>query len=315
MNRWYGHGYHNTLSLRLIFGLIPRFPKQVHPPIAAATALLFLFLLKAERRAVARNLRRVRPAGCAGILWKTYRVFYSFCDFMVSYCYVPKASDEQLCAMLVDPDRGEKKIDRCLSHGNGLIVWTAHIGNWELASRLLEMHGRQVNVARVVEQDNPADAILREMMMNERLRLVAVNRDVLASLELLRALRRNEIVAIQGDRAYGGHNATVRFFGEDASFPLGPFLLSYVSGAPVLPGVVVREGWLRYRVVMGEPIEIPRTDNRDQDLRTGLLQATRFLEGVIARYHCQWLNFYSFWPPERAEGGGAGTSIEAAGRV
>lgn len=312
MKRWYRHDYHNTRSLRLIFSTIPRIPKWAHPPIAAVTALLFFFLLKAERRAVAQNLRRI---GRAGVLWKTYRVFYSFCDFMVSYCYVPDASHEELRAMLVDPDRGEEKIDRCLSLGNGLIVWTAHVGNWEFASRLLEMHGRQVNVARAVEQDNPAEMMLLEMMINDRLRFVSVNEDVLAPLELLRALRRNEIVAVQGDRTVQGRNAAVPFFGEGASFPLGPFCLAYVSGAPVLPGIVVREGWLRYRVVMGDPIELPRTDDRDRDLLTGLLQATRFLEEVIATYHCQWLNFYRFWSPGATEGDRAETLTTAASRV
>jgi KDO2-lipid IV(A) lauroyltransferase len=217
--------------------------------------------------------------------------------------------------MLVDPDRGENKIDRCLSLGNGLIVWTAHVGNWEFASRLLEMHGRPVNTARANEQGNTAETMLRSMMMNDHLRIVSVDEDVLAPLELLCALRRNEIVAIQGDRTYRGRNAEVPFFGEGASFPLGPFFLSYVSGAPVLPGIVVREGWLRYRVVMGEPIELSRTDDRDRDLVTGLLQATRFLEGVIATYHCQWLNFYRFWSPEATEGGGAEALPTADSRV
>ncbi len=31
--RWYGHGYHTPLSLKLIFGIIPRLPKWIHPPI------------------------------------------------------------------------------------------------------------------------------------------------------------------------------------------------------------------------------------------------------------------------------------------
>jgi hypothetical protein len=44
-----------------------------------------------------------------------------------------------------------------------LIVWTAHLGNPEFASRLLEMHGRPVNVARVVE-DKPAEKMLRDRM-------------------------------------------------------------------------------------------------------------------------------------------------------
>ena len=71
MKRWYGHEYHNKLSLRLIFSTIPHIPKWLHPPIAVVTALLFLFLLKNERQAVAFNLRKVTGAGRAAILWKT----------------------------------------------------------------------------------------------------------------------------------------------------------------------------------------------------------------------------------------------------
>ena len=70
---------------------------------------------------------------------------------MVSYCFVPQASDDELLGMLADPERGAAVIDSCLAEGHGLIVWTAHLGNPEFASRLLELHGRPVNVARVVE--------------------------------------------------------------------------------------------------------------------------------------------------------------------
>ena len=143
---------------------------------------------------------------------------------MVAYCYVPHASHEQLHSMLADPDRGEEKIDGCLSRGNGLIVWTAHVGNWEFASRLLEMHGRPVNTARANEPGNTAESILRGMMTSERLRIISVDEDALAPLELLRALRRNEIVAIQGDRPYRGRSAEVPFFGGTGEFPAGTLL-------------------------------------------------------------------------------------------
>src|SRR5580698_11593777 len=114
------------------------------------------------------------------------------------------------------------------------------------------MHGR-VNVARVVE-DKPAEIILRNLMASERLKTVDLKGGMPATIELLQALRRNEIVAMQGDRVYQRHSAEVPFFSRPASFPLGPFLLSQVSGAPVLPGFVIRQGWLRYRALMGDPI-------------------------------------------------------------
>jgi KDO2-lipid IV(A) lauroyltransferase len=271
-------------------------PRFIHPPIASVTALIFYFLLKKERRAVAANLRQASGKHGMALHWKVYRVCYSFCDLTVSYCFVPQASHSQLRAMLVDQDRGASKIDQCLAENNGLIVWTAHLGNAEFASRLLEMHGRPVNVARVVE-DNPAERMLRDRMANDRLKIVDLRDGARATIELLQALRRNEIVAIQGDRVYHPrHSASVSFFSEPAAFPLGPFLLSQVSGAPVLPGFVIREGWLRYRVIMGDPILPLQSGDRNDCQRAGLCEAVRFLETALTAHPDQWLNFYNIWP-------------------
>jgi KDO2-lipid IV(A) lauroyltransferase len=296
LKRWYWHHFHNVPALRFAFFAVRWMPRFAQPPVASVTALIFFLLLKRERRAVARNLRRVSGRQGLRLQWKVYRVFYSFSDLIVSYAFVPQASHAQLQAMLVDGERGAAVIDRWLEAGHGLIVWTAHLGNPEFASRLLEMHGRPVHVARVVE-DKPAEKLLRDRMSNERLRIVDLRGGARATIELLQALGRNEIVAIQGDRVYHPRSsAATRFFGAIAEFPLGPFLLSQVSGAPVLPGFVVRSGWLRYRVLMGEPILPANSGNRDEDQRNGLLQAVRFLEAQLSDYYDQWVNFFDFWP-------------------
>jgi KDO2-lipid IV(A) lauroyltransferase len=113
----------------------------------------------------------------------------------------------------------------------------------------------------------------------------------------LQALGRNEIVAIQGDRVYHAHHgAEVKFFSALAQFPLGPFLLSQVSGAPVLPGFVVRRGWLRYQVLLGEPILPGSSEDRDEDQLNSLRQAVGFLESQLSNYYDQWVNFFDFWP-------------------
>jgi KDO2-lipid IV(A) lauroyltransferase len=296
LKRWYRHRFHNVNALSIVFSTMRWMPRFAQPPIAAVTALIFFLLLKRERRAVARNLRQVSGKRGLGLQWKVYRVFYSFCDLIVSYTCVPQASHEQLRSMLENVERGADVIDSCLEEGRGLIVWTAHLGNPEFASRLLEMHGRPVNVARVVE-DKPAEKMLRDRMSNERLRIVDLRGGARATIELLQALGRNEIVAIQGDRVYHPrHGAEVMFFAAPTEFPLGPFLLSQVSGAPVLPGFVVRRGWLRYRVLLGEPILPASSGNCDKDQRSGLRQAVRFLETQLTNYYDQWVNFFDFWP-------------------
>jgi KDO2-lipid IV(A) lauroyltransferase len=295
LTRWYEHRFHNLTAQRIIFAIIPRLPRFVHPPIAVVTALIFFLMLKQERRAVARNLRQVSGKSGLALQWKVYGVFYSFCDLMVSYCYVPQATHDELRSMLVDPERGAAKIDQCLAAGNGLIVWTAHLGNWEFASRLLEMHGRPVNVARVVE-DKPAEILLRNRMASPRLKIVDLKAGAEATMELLQALRRNEIVAMQGDRVYQRHSAELTFFSKPTSFPLGPFLLSQVSGAPVLPGVVIRESWLRYRACVGDPIPPAPAEDGTAGLQEALSQAVRFLEKTMTTHYDQWMNFFDFWP-------------------
>jgi lauroyl/myristoyl acyltransferase len=282
----------------MIFVIMPRLPRFLHPPVAAITALIFYLILKRERRAVTGNLRRVSGKRGLGLQWKVYLVFYSFCDLMVSYCFVPKATHSELLAMLVNPDGCATKIEQCLAAGNGLIVWTAHVGNWEFASRLLAMYGR-VNVARVIE-DNPAEMTLRNLMASEQIKTVDLKQGVGATLELLQALRRNEIVAIQGDRVYQRHTLELPFFSQPTSFPVGPFLLSQVAGAPVLPAFVVRRSWLRYRALIGDPIPpVPPPVVRGADdgsLRDAMGQAVGFLEETLTIYCDQWMNYFDFWP-------------------
>lgn len=297
MTRWYQHRFHNTTALRMIFVIMPRLPRFLHPPVAAVTALIFFLILKQERRAVTGNLLQVSGKQGLALQWKVYRVFYSFCDLMVSYCFVPQATHAELLGMLVNSDGGVDKIERCLAAGNGLIVWTAHVGNWEFASRLLSMYGR-VNVARVVEE-KPAEITLRNLMVSDRIKIVDLKAGVPATIELLQALRRNEIVAIQGDRVYQRRTFDVSFFSKRTSFPVGPFLLSQVSGAPVLPAFVIRRKWLRYQVLMGEPIPpAPPGATRDDDanLYGAMSQAVRFLEDTLTAHYDQWMNFFDFWP-------------------
>jgi lauroyl/myristoyl acyltransferase len=293
--RWYQHRFHNTQILELMFTGVPRIPRFARRYVAMATAFFFFRLMKKERGAVACNLRQITGSRGLALQWKVYRVFYSFSNLMVSYINIPKASHAQILSMLVDGEYGAATIAKYLEAGNGVILWTAHLGNPEFASRLLELHGRPVNVARFVE-DDPAEKLLRDRMASDRLRVIDLRRGASATIELLQALRRNEIVAIQGDRVYNPrHSAEVSFFSKPVAFPLGPFLLSQVSGAPVLPGFVIRHGWQRYRMLGGNPILPGTSSDSTADQYAALVQAVRFFEAQLSVHYDQWANFFDFW--------------------
>jgi predicted LPLAT superfamily acyltransferase len=69
-----------------------------------------------------------------------------------------------------------------------------------------------------------------------------------------------------------------------------------VSGAPVVPAFVVRESWLRYRVLCGDPILPGVSGDTEADQRAALEQAVSFLEAQVSLHYDQWMNFFDFWP-------------------
>jgi lauroyl/myristoyl acyltransferase len=110
-------------------------------------------------------------------------------------------------------------------------------------------------------------------------------------LPLVSALRRNEVVALQGDRALGGRGDRLRpFFGAPAPFPLGPFVLARAAGAPVLPAFCLLRADRRYTIAIGEPWTVPAGGEAG-----ALTRWVCVLEAMVRRHPTQWFNFYDVW--------------------
>ena len=111
------------------------------------------------------------------------------------------------------------------------------------------------------------------------------------AVPLVAALRRGEIVGMQGDRALGHRgDVAVDFFGAPAPFPLGPFLLARAAGVPVLPAFCVLRPDARYTVIVQPPISVDRSAEE-----AALRRWVAGLATVIARYPTQWFNFFDRW--------------------
>jgi len=109
-------------------------------------------------------------------------------------------------------------------------------------------------------------------------RFVARSRPTI-SLELVAALRRGEVVAVQGDRALGTRgDMLVPFFGAPAPFPLGPFLLAGAVGVPVVPAFCLLGPEHRYLVRVAEPLEVARGGAEDAARRW-----VAILEEIVAK--------------------------------
>jgi lauroyl/myristoyl acyltransferase len=120
--------------------------------------------------------------------------------------------------------------------------------------------------------------------------------DPMQGLPLVTALRRGEVVAMQGDRALGTRgDVCVEFFGTPAAFPVGPFRLARAAGVPVVPSFCVLGADRRYSVQVGAPIVV------GEDPADALHTWVRVLEAEVTAHPDQWFNFFDVWSqcPER----------------
>ncbi|MCI0549118.1 MAG: lysophospholipid acyltransferase family protein [Candidatus Rokubacteria bacterium] len=286
--RWYSHAY-NRAELYRLAGAMGWLPRRVRLGLARQIGRRAPPLFPAERAIVARTLERMTGATGPPLAALVRRLFEDF-----AMCFSDLVSTNRRPAPeLTGHVRAVSGIERVERVDGGLVSLTAHFGNWEMAGRLLAFTAARPT--HVVVAPEEAQALERWVRRNgDGVRFVPRTRPTV-SLELLAALRRGEVVAVQGDRALGSRgDALVPFFGEVAPFPLGPFLLARAAGVPLVPAFCVLEPDRRYSVTVMEPIRV-KAGGEEEALR----EWVGHLEAAARVRPTQWFNFFDVWDPFR----------------
>jgi lauroyl/myristoyl acyltransferase len=284
---WYTHRFNRAGTYRLATALAGALPRTARLRLAAAAARVLAPSFATERAVVRANVARILPAATAQVRETTVRaVFRHFGMCFADLLTTNRAGD--LDGLLARVD-GEEHLRASTGRGRGSIVLTAHLGNWELAGRLLAQRGgRPTHVVVAGEADPRVERMLRGSAAPVRF---VLRDEPTAGLPLVAALRRDEIVALQGDRALGNRgDVEVPFFGALASFPVGPFVLARASGASVVPAFCLMEDDHRYAIEVGTPMHVGADGERP-----ALTHWVSVLEAMIRRHPEQWFTFFDPW--------------------
>jgi KDO2-lipid IV(A) lauroyltransferase len=174
----------------------------------------------------------------------------------------------------------------------GVILFTGHLGAWELTSFGLSLFGHPLSFL-VRPIDNPKiEALI------DRARTSQGNRTIdktSAAREMLQILRDRGTLGILVDLNTLDREAIfVDFFGRPASTTFIVAKLALRTGAEVLP---VFAPWdkQRIRLIIGEPLRVERTGDEDEDVRRLTQEYTRVVEEHVRRYPDQWLWIHRRW--------------------
>jgi KDO2-lipid IV(A) lauroyltransferase len=296
--RWHGHPYNRALLYRLAeaVGVVPR---GLRLSVARQIGRLAPRFFPVERRAIEKALASITGASGERLDELTVALFRDF-----AMCFADLVSTNRQPAArlsgLVGSVTGAEHFDAA----GGLVSVTAHVGNWELAGRLLANRlGRRTHV--VVSPDEAPELERWVRRDGEGVRFVPRGHPGVG-VTLLAALRRGEVVALQADRALGTDaDVWIPFFGAPAPFPLGPFLLARAAGVPVVPAFCLLDRRYRYDVRVAAPIVVARGEEE-----LAARAWVSLLESVVREHPTQWFNFFDVWDPFAGQpaGRGAGAS-------
>lgn len=180
--------------------------------------------------------------------------------------------------------------------GKGLILCTAHYGNWEMMNLVLGLMNIEMSVvARPI--DNP---LVHDYL--ERIRTRNGNRVIYkhkAVRKLLGALKENRVVGLVNDQNVHDRNKLmVEFFGREAATTPTPAALAYKTGAPIITGYAVPIGRGRYRLSFGDLLYADPNGDKDAEILRLSREINRRLENQIMFNPPYW-----FWVHKRFKHG------------
>jgi KDO2-lipid IV(A) lauroyltransferase len=284
--RWHWHPYNRAAVYRLAEAL-GWLPRGVRLAVARRLGHAAVRALPAERAAVRRTLAVVTGAAGARLDALTDHLFADF-----AMCFSDLVStNRRPVARLLDHVGEVRGADRLPALAGGVVSVTAHVGNWELAGRLLATRsGRRTHVVVAPEEAPELERWVRRD--GDGVRFVPRAHPGIG-VALLAALRRGDVVALQGDRALGTRgDVLIPFFGRPAPFPLGPFLLGRAAGVPIVPAFCLLDRQRRYVVRVAPPMTVG--PGEEEAAARAWVQV---LESVVREHPTQWFNFFDPWRP------------------
>jgi Kdo2-lipid IVA lauroyltransferase/acyltransferase len=186
--------------------------------------------------------------------------------------------------------RGLDNLERALAAKRQVIMFSAHLGNWEIAALAGGQYG--LDIAQIYRAaNNPhIDRMVRRLRgdLGE-----LIPKGAVASRRAVAALRRGGHLSLLVDQKLNDGIA-VPFFGRPAMTAPALALLALRFDCDVLPVRVERLGGARFRLTVHPPLPLPRSGDRDADAMALMTEVNRTLEDWIRERPEQW-----FWPHHR----------------
>jgi len=258
-------------------------PRSLAISVAKVDVVWRFLRKKREKQVVKKNLRY------CGIKDSNRNVFKTFFNYGISLTDTFRSLnyDNASLEKMVEFN-GRENLSQALKLNRGVILITAHLGNWNLAGIYLASLGYPVTA--VVEEIPGLSDIFNRIRSRTGMEIVYVREKD----RMYRALENNRILALLGDRDLTGRGLRVKFLDGEKTVPRGTAAFALKYKAPICFGRFVltkdKEGKKIYQAEISEPL-IPKGETQGELLQ---VIADR-LSNYVRQFPTQWFVLDDEW--------------------
>ncbi|MBA4058015.1 MAG: lipid A biosynthesis acyltransferase, partial [Marivirga sp.] len=255
-------------------------------------AFYYLIFSWTSTRHIYHYFRRHQKYGVIRSCLNIYRNYYIFGQTLLDKVVVMANIENKFT---YDFD-GEENLREIVRGGKGGILLSGHVGNWEAAGHLLRRLDTRINVVMYDGEHEQIKAYLETVTGGRNLKVILIKSDMSHVYAMGEALQKNELICLHADRFLEGNKTTFKkFLGEEAQFPVGPFLLSASFRVPVSIVFAFKESISHYHFY-GSSLIVREEQESKADFMERLLSAFVLqLEQKVKLYPEQWFNYFNFW--------------------
>ncbi len=259
----------------------------------------FAYMVNSKRRSIAyANLKAVFPEKRALEIKKILkRHFENLGMSIFELLKFPVMDKRYLHRHITFENLG--RIKQALDKGNGVILLSAHFGNWEIASLALSAEGYRMYAFVREQKYTRLNNLLNKYREMTGCKVVTKGFSI---RDIIKTLHDNGIVAMLADQDAGPNGVFVDFLNRPASMAQGAVSFGLKTGAVILPVFTRRVARDRHVAEIGEPLELINTKNKEKDLKANLEKIAVIMRSFIKRFPEEWLWSHKRWKttPQRA---------------
>jgi Kdo2-lipid IVA lauroyltransferase/acyltransferase len=282
--------YYFFYGLAIVLSLIPYRAGQFFGKMFGAAA--FLLPLSRKKSALLNISRSFNGAlGEEEAKRLLLRVFLHFGRIFFEIPYMLRFNAANLSDYFVFEN--EEHLLNASKRGKGVLLLTAHYGNWELLCSAIALRFGPCALVVRPPDFQPVARVITDL--RSPLGVESIHKDR-AMRRLLMMLKENKFIVIMLDQNVDWYEGVfVDFLGRLACTNKGLALMALKTGASVVPAFSVRQRDGRHRIVFEKEVDLIRTRDKMRDVEDNTALFNKIIGAYVLKHPDHWLWLHQRW--------------------